>query len=95
MVHNNMLYETFVLACLWGKPTENKYCAEFMDTRGPYSSRQACKERAIEIANSAKVDISKRIQVQGVARCAWAVPSLKEIQSRGTAEPVPRDSFRP
>ena len=52
MVHNYMLFETFVLACLWGKPTENKYCAEFMDTRGPYSSRQACKERAIEIADN-------------------------------------------
>lgn len=51
MVQNKMLYEAFVLACLWRKQTENKYCAKFMDTWGPYS-RQACKERAIEIADN-------------------------------------------
>ena len=43
------MFKTIVFACLVISPTD---CWEYLDTRGPYESRDVCIKRAYEIGNS-------------------------------------------
>ena len=43
------MFQAFVLICLIGMPTENRYCVELADTRGPYMLHDKCLARVYEI----------------------------------------------
>ena len=43
------MFQAFVLICLIGMPTENRYCEELVDTRGPYITQDQCLARVYEI----------------------------------------------
>ena len=43
------MFEAFVLICLINMPTENRYCEELADTRGPYMLQDKCLARVYEI----------------------------------------------
>ena len=45
-------YHTSVLVCLKGKEKIPENCEELKDTRGPYTTKYFCEERAYEIASS-------------------------------------------
>ena len=45
------MYKAIVLACMLSAPDQ---CWEFVDTRGPYRTFEACRTRAYEMGNAVR-----------------------------------------
>ena len=70
------MFQAFVLICLIGMSTENRYCEELVDTRGPYITQDQCLARVYEIVQELPL-YKPQMQPRGY-RCDKFTPKAKK-----------------